>query len=244
MKREVCLSEAQVLHLFDFVKSKYVHYIDVQHEIVDHLASAIEEEMENDESLNFEQALSLVYSRFPITGFAQFVGEKERALNQYWRKKVVSFFIGYLTPPKLLYSLILWGFIYGIIAVFHHLGVILMFLISCGIYWIYKRKERKLLIDIPNTKDLLFIKSFHDFSELLANVPVWIIIVFQPTNFRAAYANISLANLESFSPYALVVSIVFLFNFVFSHASYFEFPDMIRHEVIKKYKYLNLVITS
>lgn len=40
MKKQV--SPAQVEALFKFFRSKYVHYYDVQIELVDHFASAIE----------------------------------------------------------------------------------------------------------------------------------------------------------------------------------------------------------
>ncbi|MFZ1455121.1 MAG: hypothetical protein WAT46_03705 [Saprospiraceae bacterium] len=40
------LTMEQIETLFSFVKSKYVRYIDVQYELVDHLASAIEDEMQ------------------------------------------------------------------------------------------------------------------------------------------------------------------------------------------------------
>ena len=56
------LSKEQIDDIFNFVKSKYVRYIDLQYELVDHLASAVEEEMEQDQELNFSSALSKVYS--------------------------------------------------------------------------------------------------------------------------------------------------------------------------------------
>lgn len=98
------LNEQQIDHLFDFVGSKYVRYIDVQHELVDHLASAIEEEMEASGS-TFESALQSVYGRFPITGFASFVAEKEKGMRRYWRLRQFAYLKTYFTFPKVLMTM-------------------------------------------------------------------------------------------------------------------------------------------
>jgi hypothetical protein len=98
------LDTTQIDALFDFVRSKYVRYIDVQHELVDHLATAIEEEVA-DTDVSFETALNTVYGRFPITGFATFVSEKEKAMRRYWRLRQFAYLRTYFTLPKLIMAL-------------------------------------------------------------------------------------------------------------------------------------------
>jgi hypothetical protein len=78
------LSKEEVNKLFKFVESKYVQYLDVQYEIVDHLASAIEEKQSKNSELSFEKALNKLYSEFPITGFAAFVSTKQSAMSVFW----------------------------------------------------------------------------------------------------------------------------------------------------------------
>lgn len=91
--------------LFAFTKKKQVHYYDVQVELVDHLASSIEDEMEQDPKLSFESALQKVYKRFGIFGFTHVVQEKQRAVEvlnkRIWKSSFKSFF----TLPKLFLSL-------------------------------------------------------------------------------------------------------------------------------------------
>ena len=105
MQRE--LTADQINELFDFVKSKYVRYIDVQYELVDHLATAIEEEMKINAALNFQTALDKVYSRFPITGFDKFVTAKEKAIKKYWLRKVWHIMTQYFTFPKIVLTTML-----------------------------------------------------------------------------------------------------------------------------------------
>jgi multisubunit Na+/H+ antiporter MnhC subunit len=79
------LTKEQIDALFAFTEKKFVRYYDLQVELVDHLASSIEEEIENNATLSFEEALQKVYSSFGIFGFAHIVQEREKALwTQGW----------------------------------------------------------------------------------------------------------------------------------------------------------------
>lgn len=99
------LTKENIDHLFDFVKSKYVRYYDVQLELVDHLASAIEEEMNADSNLSFKAGLNKVYSRFPVTGFNNFIQEKTKGLQIFWAKKFFAFALDYFRFPKIILTI-------------------------------------------------------------------------------------------------------------------------------------------
>ena len=47
------LSKEHIDQLFEFVKSKYVRYYDVQLDLVDHISDAIEDKMSKDNELTF-----------------------------------------------------------------------------------------------------------------------------------------------------------------------------------------------
>ena len=78
MKQE--LTSQQIEELFAFCRRHYVHYYDVQLELVDHLANAIEEKMVADKNISFEAALDEVHKSFGYKGFAGVVEAKETAL--------------------------------------------------------------------------------------------------------------------------------------------------------------------
>ncbi|MEO7524373.1 MAG: hypothetical protein ABIT58_09780 [Ferruginibacter sp.] len=71
------LTDAQIQALFLFTEKKYVRYYDLQVELVDHLATRIQEEINANQKLSFEQALEKVYADFGIFGFAKVVQEKQ-----------------------------------------------------------------------------------------------------------------------------------------------------------------------
>ncbi|NNF32874.1 MAG: hypothetical protein HKN68_02130 [Saprospiraceae bacterium] len=93
------LTESEIHGLFEFTLKKYVRYKDVQVELVDHLASAIEELREKNPDIGFTKALYQVYEGFGIFGFAKIIEAKEKALVKYWLRKVFKMVLGYFKPP-------------------------------------------------------------------------------------------------------------------------------------------------
>lgn len=109
------LNQKQIEFLFEFVEKKGVKYFDVQHEIVDHLATSIESEMMATENRTFDQALQIVYGEFPITGFAQYTLDLEDSLWTFWIKKVISTItMGYGIPLIGLLAFLTFSFYYSI----------------------------------------------------------------------------------------------------------------------------------
>ena len=138
------LSAAQIQELFDFTRKKYVHFYDLQSEIVDHLAAAIEDKMSGNYQLTFEKALEEVYSGFGIFGFAHVVREKEKqidkqAMRMLWKEVVLLF-----TWPHLLFSLLVLVSIYTFTVMFSmKIVLITTLVISLILGTIFLRKVYK-----------------------------------------------------------------------------------------------------
>ncbi len=107
MNQPTTLSKSQIDQLFEFTKKKYVRHEDVKFEIVDHLASDIEAQMSENPDIDFNTALKITYSKFPITGFYRYVQEKSSALQRYWRRKFFFMFLGYFKLPKLILTILI-----------------------------------------------------------------------------------------------------------------------------------------
>ncbi len=101
------LDKNQIEHLHKFVVSKGVKYKDVRIELVDHLATQIEELLDKDSSISYDQALKKVYQGFPITGFYLFVKNQEDAMMKYWQTRMWIYIRRFLGPPKVLLLLLL-----------------------------------------------------------------------------------------------------------------------------------------
>jgi len=136
------LSQENIDQLFSFVRSKYVRYYDVQLELVDHLASAIEKEMNEHPELTFKAALNKAYNKWPITGFNKFVEEKRKGLKKYWRKRFWTYLKKYFQLPKIILTITLALFFYSsslvnipILGI--EINLLYLFLIGVGIKGYY-----------------------------------------------------------------------------------------------------------
>jgi hypothetical protein len=94
------LTKEHIDHLFAFCNKHYVQHYDLQIELVDHLANAVEEKMAIDSQLSFEEALNKVYTGFGIRGFADIVKARTHAANSLCRKLRRKIFFSYFTLPK------------------------------------------------------------------------------------------------------------------------------------------------
>ncbi len=98
------LDKEQIDTLFDFCRKHFVHHYDVQVELVDHLANAIEEKMALDKNVSFETALDKVYAGFGVFGFAGVVSAKSVSLEKQYRKLKWKLFLSYFTLPKAAFT--------------------------------------------------------------------------------------------------------------------------------------------
>lgn len=103
------ITEVQYESLFAFCRKHYVQYYDVQVELVDHLAEAIEEKLKLNPKLNFEQALESVYAGFGIKGFADIVATRMEMISKKSRKQKWKLFFAYFTIPKIAMTICLYA---------------------------------------------------------------------------------------------------------------------------------------
>ena len=101
------LSNEQIVSLFIFCEKHFVKYYEVQLELVDHLANAVETKMDKDHKLTFEKALEEVHRDFGVMGFAPLVSEKQIAAEEQSRKLFWKLFKDQFRWPKILGFLVL-----------------------------------------------------------------------------------------------------------------------------------------
>ena len=112
------LNKSEIDRLYSFVQSKYVRYLDVQLELVDHLASGIEDLQSKDPNLSFETALNKIYRKFPVTGFHKLVEEKSKSLSKYWTRKMSLHLVNYFKLPRIIISFLIFIFLFSLARLF------------------------------------------------------------------------------------------------------------------------------
>lgn len=99
------ITKAQIDELFGFVRRKRVRYYDLQVELVDHLATGIEQIWEKEPDVSFERARDRVYKEFGIFGFAHVVDERIQAINRQVWEEAYAFMRSTFTFPKIILTL-------------------------------------------------------------------------------------------------------------------------------------------
>ncbi|MBW2960183.1 hypothetical protein [Mesonia aestuariivivens] len=103
------LSAEQIERLYEFTRQHYVEYYDVQTELVDHLASAIEKHWQENPELEFEMLLQQEFKKFGIFGFGDVVEERQQAMQKRYFKLVKKEVFQFLKLLKvIIVAFLIW----------------------------------------------------------------------------------------------------------------------------------------
>lgn len=96
------LSALQIDQLYEFTRKHFVEHYDLQTELVDHLANAIEAQLAEKPNLTFEDALQIEFKKFGVYGFSDVVEERRATLSKKYNKLVWKHFKDFFTLPKII----------------------------------------------------------------------------------------------------------------------------------------------
>ena len=96
------LNPSQIDRLYTFTRQHYVEYYDLQTELVDHLAHAIEAEWEQNPQFSFEEVLNNEFKKFGVFGFMDVVEKRQIALGKKYNRLVLKHFKEFFTVPKII----------------------------------------------------------------------------------------------------------------------------------------------
>ena len=100
MNRTITKDESH--YLFEFCRKHYVYHYDLQVELVDHLASSIEEQWQEKPELSFENALWNSFRKFGIHGFSKIKEQKRRELRKKYNRIHWSYLLEFFSWPKIM----------------------------------------------------------------------------------------------------------------------------------------------
>lgn len=106
------LTKEQINLLHKYIATRGVEYFDVQVELVDHLASRIEEELDQNPEKSTDEVFKRTLKTFKKRDLKQVVKEKEkqvgRLYRRYWKEGFKDFFMG----SKIFFTMVLIGVLY------------------------------------------------------------------------------------------------------------------------------------
>lgn len=96
------LSDNQVEHIKDYINRCGIRYLDVRLELVDHMASAVEADMQADQ-IGFNQAFVRQQQAWTVAVREKFVKEKEKQLRKYWHRRAWTYIKRFFQPPTVFF---------------------------------------------------------------------------------------------------------------------------------------------
>ena len=102
------LTQDQLQKIENLCKSEGVHYYDIRHEMIDHIAEGVEEKMKQSPEAGFDKSLKEMACNLGVFGFKKVAEDREKAAISNLKRKSWKLFLEYLTFPKIIASCILW----------------------------------------------------------------------------------------------------------------------------------------
>ena len=106
------LSTQQIDQLYAFTRAHFVEYYDLQTELVDHLAHAIEAQWQQHPEKSFDQILNSEFKKFGIFGFSDIVEKRQMALSRKYHKIVLRHLRAFFAWPKIVVAVGVFGTFY------------------------------------------------------------------------------------------------------------------------------------
>jgi hypothetical protein len=108
------LTPEQIDYLFEFCRKHYVQHYDLQVELVDHLASAIENRWAKQPDLSFEESLHSEFKQFGIYGFSKIKEIKQKELQKKYTRLYQRYFIDFFKLPKIILTIVITSILFFI----------------------------------------------------------------------------------------------------------------------------------
>lgn len=152
------LTPEQIDRLYQFTRQHYVEFYDLQTELVDHLANAIEVQWKQNPKLDFEEALQTEFKKFGVFGFMEVVEQRQAALNKKYNVIVWQHLKRFFTLPVVLATFSVTGILFYVLNYFNNqAGIVINSLTFFALltFWsvtIYKRRELKKRANLEGKK--------------------------------------------------------------------------------------------
>jgi hypothetical protein len=99
------LTPEQITDLFAFCEEQGVYHYDVQVELVDHLACAIEQKWEANPGFSYDYAFRSVYNDFEPKSFVRIRREREKELRRKYNRLQWNYIAEFYRLPKIILTI-------------------------------------------------------------------------------------------------------------------------------------------
>ncbi|MFD2602375.1 hypothetical protein [Flavobacterium suzhouense] len=223
------ITQEQNDQLFAFTIKHFVEYYDLQNELTDHLANAIEERWKTEPNLSFDDALKQEFKKFGIFGFMGVVESRQAALNKKYKKLMWGYMKEFIKIPQILITIALFYAVYKLIefqVISYHIMLMVILLTGIGTIMTRMVKHRR---KVKRTgKKWLF-------EEIIVKSGGMASVVYLPFNFS------SLVDSEAPGPVRIGIMAAIVVLFLLMHfVVLFVIPRRAEEHLLKTYPEYNL----
>lgn len=207
----------QIDQLYLFTRQHYVEYYDLQSELVDHLANAIELQWKENPQLSFDAILAIEFKKFGVFGFMDVIEERKNALTKKYNLLVWNHFKAFFGFPKIIATLASVFIIYNLFIQLQfglEVFIILFGTVSSAIIFKLSKTKKKLA---DNQKKWFFEDIILSYGTTTGLLPL-------PFHLMYWFYNMSKELLET-EVSLLILASVFVFYTIFSYIMVVMIPS-------------------
>jgi hypothetical protein len=224
------LTTTQIDQLYLFTRQHYVEWYDLQSELVDHLANAIESEWQENPKLTFDEVLNKEFGKFGVFGFMDVVEEKQKFLGKKYSKLIWEFYKQFFQLPKIILIIALvYGFYVFLNFFENSKNIFLGFFVSEIViyFFLVLQNKRKL-----NQKEKITGKKWLFEDNATSNNVLLVFILGQNTfNFFRSVLNVDYWQNE----FSIIASTILVLLSLFLYLQYKIIPKKVSEELAKTY---------
>jgi hypothetical protein len=230
MKRT--LTPEQVKKLFAWCEKYEVYDYDLQLEIVDHLASAIEHQWKENPELSFGWALKNIRDKFGWRDFRKLERKMQRQLKHKFRRILFNYFTQYLKLPKITITFCLAIIFFILLQLLENNSIlIILYCIPISVASVYSSFvlfPKKIEINLKKEKSFMILEYLHETNKnvsTLALLPLYGLFFFNLESIR--YSNLVWQE--------IFIALIMAFASILLWGYFFYLPEKIRNYFIKNY---------
>ena len=226
------LSNEQVKKLYAYCLKQEIYEYDLQIEIVDHLASSIEDQWVQDSDLSFGWALKNTLDKFGKNGLQKLERKLKKQLRRNFNLILWRYFLKYFRLPKILITAALFTVLFAVLRIAQNNYQVLLFItVPLSIFAFYYSKfyfPKK--VDIKTANDKTFV-----LLDYLKNINTKVGVFIQSPFFALMFSSGSRLRYSNAVWEEIIISAVIALFLVFSYGHFFFLPQKIREYFFKNY---------
>lgn len=216
------LTPEEIELIYDFCYDKGVSEYEIQSELVDHLASAMEDRWKENQELSFLDNLSEIYGRFGNEGFVKLANGKKRAFQKQYNRLFLKFLGSFFLLPRIILTFLLCFSLFAILRFFDDREPVMRFIqvfsLASYAWYILVFLPRRIAIKVKREQRFLllnYISSLRSISSLLITLSVNLISLCL-RQFKA----------PDYSWFDFGLSFAIVFLFIIGYALMFYMPTL------------------